>query len=80
MTKIDEIEKKITNHDHNKYTTTEEFDKLTAGNFADRFAQAKLTIKTDDVDFLKRQILMKNKKINKKPLQIKQNMQRMKKN
>ena len=33
-TKINEIEKKITNHDHDKYISTEEFNKLTAGNFA----------------------------------------------
>ena len=34
-TKMNEIEKKITDHDHsNKYITTQEFNKLTAENFA----------------------------------------------
>ena len=29
-TKISEIEKKVTDHDHDKYITTLDFDKLTA--------------------------------------------------
>ena len=34
--KINEIEKKVTHHDHsNKYTTTQEFNKITAENFED---------------------------------------------
>ena len=42
-TKIDEIGKKITDHDHNnKYITTQEFSKLTARNFASRLKQANL--------------------------------------
>ena len=42
-TTINEIEKKITEHDHsNKYITTQEFDKLTSENFASRLAQANL--------------------------------------
>ena len=32
-TKISDIEKKITDHDHEKYITTSEFNKLTAENF-----------------------------------------------
>ena len=32
-TKISEIEKKITDHKHDKYITTPEFNKLTAENF-----------------------------------------------
>ena len=41
-TKINEIKKKITNHDHcNKYITTQECNKLTAANFPSRLAQAK---------------------------------------
>ena len=40
-TKINEIEKKITNHDHVKSITTKEFNKLTSENFAARLRQAK---------------------------------------
>ena len=38
-TKISEIQKKITDHVHDKYITTPEFIKLTAENFAARLAQ-----------------------------------------
>ena len=37
-----EIEKKITDHNHNKYITTPEFNKLTAETFAWRLKQANL--------------------------------------
>ena len=41
-TKISEIENKITtDHDHDKYITTQEFNKLTAEDFTARLAQAK---------------------------------------
>ena len=46
-TKVNEIEKKITDHTHDKYITIPEFNKLTAENFAARFAQANLVTKTD---------------------------------
>ena len=46
-TKIAEIEKKITNQNHDRYITTSEFNKLTTENFAARLAQAILIIKTD---------------------------------
>ena len=46
-TKVNEFEKKITGHGHNTYTTTPEFNRLTAENFAARFAQANLETKTD---------------------------------
>ena len=46
-TKVKEIEKKITNHSHDKHVTTPEFNKLTAENLAARLAQANLVIKTD---------------------------------
>ena len=39
--------KKITDHSHDKYITTPEFNKLTAENFAARLAQANLITKTD---------------------------------
>ena len=42
-TKIEEIEQKIPNQD--KYTTTQEFNKLTFGNFISRLKQAKLAAK-----------------------------------
>ena len=34
--KNSEIEKQIIDHDHDKYITTPEFNKLTANNFAGR--------------------------------------------
>ena len=43
--KINEIEKKITEHSHDKYITTPEVNKLTAENFAARLAQANLVTK-----------------------------------
>ena len=46
-TKINEIEKKITDHDHDKYITTPEFNKLTSENFAARLKQANLASKSD---------------------------------
>ena len=45
--KINEIEKEISNHDHAKYITTQEFNNLEAGVFTARLAQADLVIKTD---------------------------------
>ena len=44
-TKISEVENKIL--DNSKYTTTQEFKKLTAENFAARLKQADLVKKTD---------------------------------
>ena len=38
---------KITNHSHDEYITTPEFNKLTSENFAARLAQADLVTKTD---------------------------------
>ena len=46
-TKVNETEKKITDHSHDKYITTLEFNKLTTENFATRLVQANLLIKTD---------------------------------
>ena len=40
-----EIEKKISDYDHDKYITTPEFNKLTAENVPARFTQAKLASK-----------------------------------
>ena len=46
-TKINGIEKKFTDHSHNKYIISPEFNKLTAENFAARLAQANFVTKTD---------------------------------
>ena len=46
-TKVNEIEMKITDRNHDKYITTPELNKLTAENFAARLAQASLLTKTD---------------------------------
>ena len=46
-TKITEIEKKLTNHNHDKYITTPEFNTLSADVFNARLAQANLVTKTD---------------------------------
>ena len=46
-TKITEIEKKITDHNHDKYITTPEFNTLATNFFNARIAQANLVTKTD---------------------------------
>ena len=51
--KINEIEKKITDHSHDKYITTPEFNKITVENFAVKLAQANFVTKTDFDDKLK---------------------------
>ena len=53
-TKISEIEKKITDYSHDKYITTPEFNKLTAGYFAGRLTQANLTSKNGIADLIKK--------------------------
>ena len=49
-TKISEIENKINDHNHTKYSTTQEFIKLTSENFAVRLKQTNLANKTDILD------------------------------
>ena len=44
-TKINEIGNRITYHDHGKYITTPEFNKLTSENLAGRLKQANLANK-----------------------------------
>ena len=51
-TKIKGFEKKITDHDHGNYITTQEFNKLTADNFAAR--QANLATKFDIDDLVEK--------------------------
>ena len=46
-TKITEIEKKLTNNNHDKYIATPEFNTLTANVFDARLAQANLITKID---------------------------------
>ena len=66
---------KITDHNHDKCTTTLEFYKLTEENFAARLGQANLAIKSDIANFAnKTDFDKKLKSLNKKLLQIKQNM------
>ena len=52
-TEISGVEKKTLDHDHGKFITMQEFNKLTADNFATRLAQVKLTTKADIADFVK---------------------------
>ena len=54
-TKISETENKITrDHDHDKYITTQEFNKLASENFNARLAQANLASKIDISNFVKK--------------------------
>ena len=46
-TKISDIEKKISDHDHDKYITTPEFNTIAANVFNARLAQANVITKTD---------------------------------
>ena len=46
-TKISEIEKKVSDHYHDKYITSPEFNNLAAGVFTARLAQANIVSKTD---------------------------------
>ena len=46
-TKISDIEKKITDHSHDEYIATSEFNRLTTENFKTRLAQANLITKAD---------------------------------
>ena len=45
--KVNEIEKKVTDHNHDKYVTTPELNTLTAENVAARLAQANLVTNTN---------------------------------
>ena len=51
---MNEVEKKITDHDHHRYIITPEFNKLTAENFAARLSQANLARKSDIANFVKK--------------------------
>ena len=45
--RITDIEKKLSDHDHDRYITTPEFNKLAARIFTAGLAQANLIAKTD---------------------------------
>ena len=51
-TKITEIEKKLTDHNHDKYITTTEFNKLATDTFNARIVQANLVKKILITNFL----------------------------
>ena len=53
-TKINETEKKITDHDHAKYITAQECNKLVSDNFAAVLAQLNLASKNDIANFVKK--------------------------
>ena len=53
-TKVNVTEKKIKDHDHDKYITAPECNTFTAGNFAARLTQANLASKSDIVNFVKK--------------------------
>ena len=58
--KLKKLKKKLTDHTHDKYITTSEFNELTAENFAARLKQADLVIKTDfdnKLSYLNRKIV-----------------------
>ena len=53
--KLVKLKKKVTaDHDHGKYITTQEFNKLAAENFTARLAQANLESKSDIANFVKK--------------------------
>ena len=61
-TEINEVENKITaDHDHDRYISTPEFNRLTSKNFTAVLKQANLESKSDITNFVKKkQILIIN--------------------
>ena len=59
-TKISELEKKLTDHKHDKHITTPEFNNLPAGVFNAKLAQANLIPKTDFDANLSSHLLVEN--------------------
>ena len=53
-TKICEIGNKITDHNHDKYITTQKVNNLTSENFTARLKQANLASKSDIANFVKK--------------------------
>ena len=52
--KINGIEKKITDHDQDKYIATQEFNKLTAEHFTEGLAGANIISKSDIAALVKK--------------------------
>ena len=52
--KINETKKEITDDDHDKYITTESFNKSASDNVTARLAKANLTIKNDIANLVKK--------------------------
>ena len=52
-TKFVDIGKKILDHNHDKYVTTQEYKKLTTENFSERSKQTDLASKNNIAEFLK---------------------------
>ena len=77
-TKINEIEKKITDHDRDKHITTPEFNKLTVKTFAARLVQANLASKSDIANFVKKTDFDDKQILIKKLHRIKQNIYQLK--
>ena len=75
--KITETENKLTDHDHDKYITTPEFNKVTAENFAARLKQANLVAKAYFDDKLK-SINRKTSSNKKKHLVVKNKLKKLK--
>ena len=74
-TKISEIGKKITDHNHDKYITAPDFNKFRAEVFAAGLKQVNLGSKNDIANFVKNTDFdFKVKHLNKKLLQIKKKM------
>ena len=51
-TNINETEKEITDHYHDKYITAPEFNRLTAKNYAARLKQVNLATKSDIANYV----------------------------
>ena len=57
-TKINEIEKRITDHNHDKYITTPEFNDVTSEHFVARLKQVNLASKSDIAYFVKKILII----------------------
>ena len=57
-TKINEIEKRITDHNHDKYITTPEFNDVTSKHFVARLKQVNLASKSDIANFVKKILII----------------------
>ena len=58
--KLIKLKESTTDHDHDKYFSTQEFNNLTSEKFTARLKQVNLESKNDIANFLKRQLLIIN--------------------